>query len=98
NCGVCFNQCPSGICQSGVCVGATTGHIVLACMSFEANTQASPQTPLLANAVFLPIGDPVRILGYSEHAPNAIVNKVNQAIGWAATTKGRSHVLPQATR
>lgn len=93
HCGVCNNACPSAICQQGKCVGASAGHVVLLCMSYEQNQQSSPQTALLGNAVFLPPGNPVRILAYGEHSPNAIENKVKQAIGWAAAAKGRSYTL-----
>ena len=93
HCGACSNQCPSGICQASQCVGASPGHVVVLCMSFEQNSQASPQTALLGNAVFLPVTNPVRILAYGEHSPNPIENKVDQAIGWAATAKNRTAQL-----
>jgi hypothetical protein len=96
HCGACDNPCPSGICQGAKCVGATVGHVVLLCSSYEQNLQSSPQTTLLGNAVFLPLGNPVRILAYGEHSPNAIETKVNQAIGWSATAKGRTYVITPA--
>ncbi|MBE7480947.1 MAG: hypothetical protein HS104_13320 [Polyangiaceae bacterium] len=91
HCGACNNACPSGICQAGKCLGASAGHVVLLCMSFEQNQQSSPGTALLGNAVFLPPGNPVRVLAYDEFSPNPIENKVKQAIGWAAAAKGRSY-------
>ena len=97
HCGACNNQCPSGICQAGKCVGATVGHVVLLCMSYEQNFQSSPQTTLLGNAVFLPLSNPVRILAYTEHSPNPIENKVDQAIQWSATAKGRTFVTTVAS-
>jgi hypothetical protein len=96
NCGSCGNKCPSGICQAGKCVGATAGHVVLMCTSFEQSFQSSPQTALLGNAVFLPTVNPVRILAYGEHSTQLIRNRVNQAIGWAATAKGRTFNITQA--
>lgn len=93
HCGACNNACPSGICQAGKCVGASAGHVVLLCMSFEQNQQSSPQTALLGNAVFLPPNNPVRVLAYDEHSPNPVENKVKQALGWAATAKGRTYTL-----
>jgi Stigma-specific protein, Stig1 len=97
NCGACGNLCPSGICQGGQCQGATAGHIVLLCMSFEQSFQSSPQTTLLGNGVFLPVSNPVRILAYGEYAPNLVENKVDQAIGWVATAKGRTFTFTQAS-
>jgi hypothetical protein len=92
HCGACHNQCPSGICQDGSCIGTTAGHSVLLCMSFEHNAKGSPQTALVGNAVFLRPG-PLRILGYAEHAPKSIVNGVNQAIAWAAAANGRTYAV-----
>lgn len=97
HCGFCGNACPSGICQDGKCIGATAGHVVLFCVSFEQTFQASPQTVMLGNAVFLPPGNPVRILGYTEYTPNSIQNKLNQALGWAASAKGRTYSLSSST-
>lgn len=93
HCGACDNACPSGICQAGKCLGTSAGHVVLICMSYEQNQQSSPATALLGNAVFLPPGNPVRVLAYDEFSPNPIENKVKQAIGWAAAAKGRTYTL-----
>jgi hypothetical protein len=93
HCGACFNKCPSGICQDSKCVGATSGHVVVMCASYQQNFQTSPQTTLLGNALFLPPQNPVRILAYAEHSPTNIENGVNQAIGWAAQQKGRTFQL-----
>ncbi|MFO0565143.1 MAG: hypothetical protein U0263_05745 [Polyangiaceae bacterium] len=97
HCGQCGNECPSGICQAGKCVGATAGHVVLLCASFEQASQSSSITLLLGNAVFLPPQNPVRILGYVEHTPNAIQNKLGQVLGWSAQAKGRSYTLTPTT-
>lgn len=96
NCGSCGNACPSGLCQAGKCAGATAGHIVLLCMSFEQSQQGFPQTALLGNAVFLPPGNPVRILAYGEHASTLHQNKVKQALGWSAAAKGRTFSITPA--
>ena len=96
HCGTCFNKCPSGICQGGQCVGATTGHIVLACMNYEQSFQNTPQTVLLGNAVFLTFKDPVRILAFDQYSAQNVENKVNQTIGWAASAKGRTFNITYA--
>jgi hypothetical protein len=95
HCGQCFNKCPSGICQGGQCVGATTGHVVLACMNYEQSFQNTPQTTLLGNAVFLPPAskDPVRVLAFDQFSQQAVENKVDQTVGWAATAKGRTFTI-----
>ncbi len=97
NCGACFNQCPSGICQAGQCVGALPGHVVVGCMDYQQSFQNAPQTVLLGNAVFIPIQDPVRILAYEQYTPPAVKNKVNQTIGWAASAKGRTYATTAVT-
>ncbi len=96
NCGKCGNVCPSGICQSGQCVGAVVGHVVTACMNYAQAFQNSPQTLLLGNAVFLPLKDPVRILAYEEFTPANVKAKVNQALSWAATAKTRTFAVTAA--
>jgi len=93
HCGSCNNVCPSGICQAGMCVGANVGHEVLACMDYSQPTQTAPQTVLLGNTLFLPVRNPVRIMAYTEFAPAAVRAKVNQAIGYAATARGRTYAI-----
>lgn len=97
HCGSCFNACPSGICQAGQCVGATTGHVVVACMSYDKAQPGAAQTTVLGNAVFLPLKNPVRILGYAQYAHKSTQTKLDQSIGWAAQAKGRTYDLVHAT-
>ncbi|MEO7036618.1 MAG: hypothetical protein ABI548_21905 [Polyangiaceae bacterium] len=91
NCGSCENSCPSGICQGGKCVGAQVGHVVLACMDYQTPAKTTAQTALMGNAVLLPLRNPVRILAYTEYAPVAARNLVDQDIGYAATARGRTY-------
>ncbi|MEZ4224699.1 MAG: hypothetical protein R3B13_27355 [Polyangiaceae bacterium] len=97
NCGKCGNVCPSGICQSGQCVGALVGHVVTACMNYAQAFQNSPQTLLLGNAALLPLKDPVRILAYEQYTTAPVKAKVGQALGWAASAKNRNFVITPAT-
>jgi hypothetical protein len=90
HCGECYNECPSGICQGGMCVGAGVGHVVLGCMNYAVTAQNAVQTRLLGNAVYLPVPEPVRVLGYSEYAPASGRNRVRQVIDWAGAARGRS--------
>jgi hypothetical protein len=88
NCGKCGNQCPSGICQDGKCVGARYGNVALLCSDFNSATQSSSFTTLLGNAVFLPQANPVKVLAYTRGASAAAVNRVNTVIGWAGGLRG----------
>ncbi len=90
NCGTCGNSCPSGICQGGKCVGAQVGHVVLACMDYQTPAKNTAQTTLMGNAVFLPLHNPVRILAYSEYAPQGERDLVNLDIQYAAAARGRT--------
>ncbi len=97
HCGRCFNACPTGLCQGGMCVGATVGHQVLFCTNFDRPVRTSPQTTLLANAVFLSPRASVRILAYEGHSSNANEARVKQALGFAAQEKGRTFTLTDTT-
>ena len=98
NCGSCGNVCLSGICQSGMCVGAKDGHVVLACMNYQsAATNSAPNT-LLGNAVLLPQPKQVRILAYTEFASAASRANVDQHINLAASARGRSVVITPLTK
>jgi len=96
HCGRCFNRCDSRLCQAGVCVGATVGHITLACMNHEQAIQSSQQTVLMGNAIFLTLKTPLRILAYAQHVPAAAKNRVNQVITWAATARSRTFTITEA--
>ncbi|MEP7050003.1 MAG: hypothetical protein ABJB12_06605 [Pseudomonadota bacterium] len=93
NCGTCGNVCPSGICQGGKCVGAQVGHVVLTCMDYQTPGKNTAQTALMGNAVLLPLRNPVRILAYTEYAPAAERDLVNQDIAYAAAARGRTYSI-----
>ena len=90
NCGVCFNICPSGVCEDGICLGSTPGHIVYSCMNYAEVFKVSSQTTLLGNAVFLPRREPVRVLAYSEYSENSVMVATDIAIRWAGDELNRT--------
>lgn len=95
HCGGCFNACPSGICQAGMCVGATTGHIAVYCMNYATAPTQGTQAVLLANAVFLPIRAEVRILAFTRWAPAAVRSRISSLLSASASMRGRSYVLTE---
>jgi hypothetical protein len=97
NCGKCGNQCPSDICQEGMCRGAGFGNVALICSDFNSADAASAWTILLGNAVFLPAANPVKVLAYTRGASGPAVNRVNTVIGWAGEKRGRTFEITEAT-
>ncbi|HEY8943115.1 MAG TPA: hypothetical protein VIM73_02585, partial [Polyangiaceae bacterium] len=97
HCGGCNNVCPSGICQMGECVGATTGHVATYCLDYVYARQQSAHTILLGNAIFLPIRNEIRILAFSRWAPSSVRTQVGRVIQWSATARGRTFTLTNVT-
>lgn len=96
NCGSCGNQCPSEICQDGMCRGAGFGHVALICSDFNSADATSAWTILLGNAIFLPATNPVNVLAYTRGAAAAAVNRVNTVIGWAGEKRNRTVKITEA--
>lgn len=90
HCGACGHQCPSGICENGVCMGDVSGHVVALSMSYVDSTAAARK--LLGNAVFLSLSNPVRILAYSAHAATDSTAAVEDILHEQAAIRNR---LPQ---
>ena len=80
HCGGCNQYCPTAICRDSVCIGGTAGHVVAMCMNLQAYRSNAPQNLLLSNALFLAQNDPVRVLGYVEHASTPVINGVARAL------------------
>lgn len=91
HCGSCGHACESGLCVDGECLGATAGHVVAMGHDLSSNTPATRR--LLGNAVFLPRGDPVRILMFDEHARDAAKAGVDTAIASMAAATGRNYTV-----
>ncbi len=93
HCGACGHECPTGICDSGACLGGLPGHIVVFCSSYEQIQQRHPQSVLLGNAVFLSTANPVRVLAYTEHADTGAVGRLIQVLDWTTATNGQAYTL-----
>ena len=97
NCGACRNRCATGICQSGTCVGAVPGNLVLMCLNYRQTFQNRSQQVLLGNAAFLPSGNPVRILAYTQYTSDRLVTQVTKTLDWAGSASGRTYEWTQVT-
>jgi Stigma-specific protein, Stig1 len=97
NCGRCGNECASDVCQNGSCVEGRFGNVALLCMDLNATMANSAQTDVLANAVFLPPVNPVRVLAYTRGATPAGVSKVNALLAAEGSVRGRTATITAAT-
>ena len=68
NCGTCGDVCASGLCDAGVCIGATVGHVVAIGHDYQASEPAMDR--VLADAVGLTTGAYTRI-GYWRGTPRS---------------------------
>ncbi|HET9956765.1 MAG TPA: hypothetical protein VFQ61_19855, partial [Polyangiaceae bacterium] len=90
HCGECFNLCPSGICQAGMCVGASPGHVALYCMNYSWAQPETAHTTLLGNAVYLPVRARVRVLSFSRWASANAVSQIEKVVRWSGEARGRT--------
>jgi hypothetical protein len=97
NCGACDRVCPSGICIAGVCAGSALGDIVIIGHDYASpNVRVSERT-LLANAVFLPPTNPLRVLSFEQYAAAPQVTNVKNVLKQAATASGRQIAFTPVT-
>lgn len=84
NCGYCNKVCPSMICVSSTCRGTHPGHDVVIGHDYSGAFGGSSQVKVLTNAVFLPPGDPVRILSFEKWSDPTTVARVKAFVAAAA--------------
>jgi hypothetical protein len=89
NCGACDRVCPSGICIASVCAGSALGDIVVIGHDYASSNVRVSEGNLLANAVFLPPTNPLRVLSFEEYTSAAQVTNVKNVLKHAATVSGR---------
>jgi hypothetical protein len=83
HCGECDFVCPSGLCESGECVGAPIGHVALLGFNYANVATGSQEAHVLGNGVFLSSMNPVRLLtiepathaGLSGHLTALVMNE-----------------------
>jgi hypothetical protein len=92
HCGSCTNACATGLCANGECLGSTVGHVIV--VGHDLSSSRGALRRLAGNAVFLPGGDPLRVLVYREFSTPAVGGGVNTVISSMATLEGRT---PQTT-
>jgi hypothetical protein len=89
NCGRCNNACATGLCELGVCVGATSGHVVL--MGHDYRIWRAAAARALGNAVELGRGTPLRIAIYRGDASAAVSQGTQNALVTALNSSGRAY-------
>ncbi|MBU0609243.1 MAG: hypothetical protein KKI08_15255, partial [Armatimonadetes bacterium] len=77
------------LCIDGKCTGTPVGHLIVIGMSFSQSNE--PTELLLGNAVFLPPGDPVRVLDYRKYTNPANAAVVESILSAEAKKRGRSY-------
>jgi hypothetical protein len=61
------------------------------CLNYRQTFQGRSQQVLLGNAVFLPTGNPVRVLAYTEFTSDRLINQVTRTLDWASSARGRTY-------
>jgi hypothetical protein len=95
NCGACGKVCPSNLCASRVCLGATPGDVVVIGHDYTGALAGSSQAKVLTNAVLLPTSNPLRVLSYEKDAENAAVTRVKAIVANAAGTRTINYTVGQ---
>lgn len=98
NCGLCGTFCPSGLCNGGKCRGARVGHYVTIGHDYAGVVPSAAVAQVLANAVFLPTTNPVKVLafdGWADKNFGGAVDSVGKILGsgksgraWSPTRVG----------
>ena len=90
NCGACGDVCASGLCDAGVCVGATVGHVVAIGHDYQASEPAMDR--VLADAVGLTTGALTRI-GYYRGSSTLEGAQAAAVVGLAQTSRTASSTV-----
>ena len=83
--------------MKGACVGTTTGDIVVIGHDYASSNVRSSEAKILANAVFLPPSNPLRIVSFEQYADPTQVANVKAALASAALARGRTLSLTKVT-
>ncbi len=79
NCGGCGRNCASGLCQDGMCIAASAGHVVLIGHSYD-NTRAGMNL-LVSNSVGIATSSPIEALVYEGDASARSISNINANLG-----------------
>ncbi len=80
--------CPSGLCQEGVCIGQTAGHVVLIGHDYRVHTAAAAR--VLGNAAALTAQPTVRVTKIFESVDDTQNIAVDRALDAGLTAAGRT--------
>lgn len=87
NCGACGHACESGICETGHCLGALSGHIVAIGHDYQQHNAAMAR--VLGNAVSLGAHHDVAVARWYGSASDAAIQGTNAALAQGMTANGR---------
>jgi hypothetical protein len=87
NCGSCGNLCASGLCDQGLCLDATAGHVIV--IGHDMSSALPAAKRLAGNAIFLPAKQKVEGLIYDERSTLAARNGVQTVISEMTAATGR---------
>jgi len=89
NCGGCGNVCESGLCELGLCLDATAGHVIVIGHDLSSPVNTAAVRRIAENAMFLPPKAAIRGLVYREFSTTASADGVESVINTVAVS-GRS--------
>jgi hypothetical protein len=95
NCGGCGVRCASGLCDMGMCLDATAGHVIVIGHDLSAASPAAKR--LSGNAIFLPSKQKVRGLVYEERSSAGARAGVQSVIDETQALTGRMFDRTTAT-
>lgn len=91
NCGACGNVCASAVCVDGTCRGGRPGDQIVIGHDFVGAVPKLAMSEVLANAVFMRRGNPVRVLAWQQHADPAAVVGVGRVLDAESRRTGRRY-------
>jgi hypothetical protein len=94
NCGACDVFCPSQICAQSLCVGSTSGGVVLIGHDYASTSYMEAKSRVLANAVFLgtprgATGNEVDVLSYEAYSDPGTLTQIQKILS-RLTPAGRT--------
>lgn len=88
HCGSCENRCSTAACQAGICSRLLFGHVLL--IGHDRPSPGSPAGRIIANAIFVASGNPVRVLAFEGDAGPDRIAPIDAALDEWSAASGRT--------